>query len=515
MALVAAFYLFPFIRIMPSNGDEGQVPYRDFFETFTPGSFYWVAAVLHLFGATMATAQGLLLATGVVLALLVDRCSRHLTPGSYDLLPTTLFLVFGLPFWPLISHHWDSTVLAMLTCRALLRWCRRPTSRGLLATGWWAGLTALFLQTKGVAIFLGSWTTVLLATRRQGMDWREGARRTGALAAGPLLLGLATLFFFQTQGALAPLLDAVVRFPLTRYANVSGLPYGHFFWESVVPGAIAPGPLAPLLRLTLIVPGLIVLYGPFALLLCLFARLMPWGREGPIDLQVVGLYLSAFALWASELHRPCFAHLLFGSPLLYVAGLHALRLVEPHRPRLFRGMAFCLLACLAIFGLGTMMATWEKGTLLATRRGPMVAFGPDPGLAFLLQETRPGEEVFIYPYNTGYYFLADVRNPTRFSHLLYGYHRPEQFAEAIQALETRQVGLVLLNTLNTPEQMHPGYLSLGLPSREERVMENHLERRYREVATVGCFQVLRRREDIAAPPADVPVASVSAAAAAE
>lgn len=506
---------------MPSNGDEGlilssaqrilqgEVPYRDFFETFTPGSFYWVAAVLRVFGTTVATAQGLLLVTGVALALLVDRQSRHLTPGPYDLLPTALFLVLGIPFWPVVSHHWDSTILAMLTCLSLLRWCRQPTSRGLLATGWWAGLTALFLQTKGVAVFLGSWATVLLATRQGGGSWKEGTRRTAVLAAAPLLMGLATLAFFQQQGALAPLLDAVVRFPLTRYANVSGLPYGHFFWESVVPGAIPPGPLAPLLRLTLIIPGLIVLYGPFAVLLFLLARLVARGRDGPVDLQVVGLYLSAFALWASELHRPCFAHLLFGSPLLFVVEMHAFRLAEPRLPGLFRGFAFCLLACLAIFGLGTMAATWEKGTLVTTRRGPMVAFGPDPCLAYLVQETRPGEEVFIYPYNTGYYFLADVRNPTRFSHLLYGYHRPEDFAETIHALESRQVGLVMVNERNTPEQMHPGYLSLVLPSQDERVMENYLDRRYREAAKVGIFRVLRRREEPAGPPANLPAASFS------
>jgi hypothetical protein len=65
LAVFSAVYLFPFVRAIWHQGDEGQivfgaqlvaqgaVPYRDFFvENFGPGSFYLLAGFFRLFGTT-------------------------------------------------------------------------------------------------------------------------------------------------------------------------------------------------------------------------------------------------------------------------------------------------------------------------------------------------------------------------------------------------------------------------------------------------------------------------------
>src|SRR5262245_25935877 len=60
---------------------RGNVPYRDFFSFYTPGSYYWTALLLKLFGNSILTARtalviygGLFAATGYLLARRV--CSQ-------------------------------------------------------------------------------------------------------------------------------------------------------------------------------------------------------------------------------------------------------------------------------------------------------------------------------------------------------------------------------------------------------------------------------------------------------
>jgi hypothetical protein len=118
---------------------------------------------------------------------------------------------------------------------------------------------------------------------------------------------------------------------------------------------------------------------------------------------------------------------------------------------------------------------------------------PDAMMNFLLARTRPGDEVFIYPYEPIYYFAAQLRNPTRFSNLMYGMNTPAQFAECVSALSHSKVRFVLSDQVFAGENMKavfPGYVP---PSRDRLMLEPFLEAHYREVATVGNFRVLERR----------------------
>ena len=126
-ALCASLYFLPFMRILlPGDGDEGllisgavrivhgQVFARDFFEVVGPGTFYWLALFLKLFGVTFVATRICLfvmsLGTGLAMYFLSRRiCSR------YQVLPCILLAgtYFGSS-WPAISHHVDSNCFALL-----------------------------------------------------------------------------------------------------------------------------------------------------------------------------------------------------------------------------------------------------------------------------------------------------------------------------------------------------------------------------------------------------------------
>lgn len=513
---MATVFLLPLVRVLGRNGDEGtlvygavrvlegDLPYRDFFECMTPGSFYWLAAFFRLFGTTFAVSRAVLLATGVGLTLFVDRLARRLAPGPYDLLPAVFALVLGIPFWTATSHHWDSTLFAVASCLALVRWIERSTHPRLFLVGLLTAVTAEFVQQKGVMVFAGCLGAVLIASWQTRPTWQVTLARCGVLAAGPCLLGAATLLFFHHHGGLADLLEAVVMMPLTRYGQVNKVPYGFYFWESYVPAwlqtteTLVPGPVGQALLAALLLPLVVVLVGPFLILAAgarrLWSHLRTAADPRTFDPRPPAVALTAFALWASEGHRPDLPHLLYGSPLLFVIGFRLLRDAMAPYPRLFRAAAMGLLFCLGLTALTALLPGLRPGQWQESRRGPVWTTTRDACLDFLMRETNPGEELFVYPYYPMYYFLAAVKNPVRFSILTHGgYNTPAEFAQVVETLEAHRVRLVLWDTLVDHTTMQSWFPTYRPPAPEEQVVENLLRARYEEIAREGDFRVMRRR----------------------
>jgi hypothetical protein len=129
-----------------------------------------------------------------------------------------------------------------------------------------------------------------------------------------------------------------------------------------------------------------------------------------------------------------------------------------------------------------------------SRRGIVAGFEQDQALRFLIgDQVRAGDFVFVYPYFSTYYFLADVRNPTRFGELLYWPGSKPYFDEAIRALEARQVKFVLLDTVMTVENMWQWFPAYEVPPEKERWMENYFSEHYEQVGLLNRFRLLRRK----------------------
>src|SRR5579863_4789911 len=131
--LLSVSYLCIFCRYTSLEPDEGivlmgaerilrgEVPYRDFFSFYTPGSFYLVALVFKVFGDSLVVARISLAIAGAACSVVTYLLSRRVCPRGIALFAAGLTTVAGLPYRFLVLHNWYSTALACLTLYAAVQ----------------------------------------------------------------------------------------------------------------------------------------------------------------------------------------------------------------------------------------------------------------------------------------------------------------------------------------------------------------------------------------------------------
>jgi len=164
--------------------------------------------------------------------------------------------------------------------------------------------------------------------------------------------------------------------------------------------------------------------------------------------------------------------------------------------RLLRTSALYFLSfCLLSFGTFNGLIASSANHKIETRRGTIVRFGDDTALQYLHEHTRPGEQVFIYPYYPMYYFLANIHNPTRYNNLIYGYHTDDQFHEVISDLERNKVKLVLWDTQVGGKNLKTWFPQYKHPPEEHLILEHYFQTHYDVIGVKNGFRIMRRREE--------------------
>jgi hypothetical protein len=119
-----------------------------------------------------------------------------------------------------------------------------------------------------------------------------------------------------------------------------------------------------------------------------------------------------------------------------------------------------------------------------------------------MERTRPGDYVFVYPYYPMYYFLADLKNPTRYSILLYRINTEDQFKEALNDLKQKQVKYVLWDTLVTGNNLQNWFPHYQQPSEQNLYLERYLEDHYQLIDIINGYKIMRLRREELAPGTD-------------
>lgn len=207
--------------------------------------------------------------------------------------------------------------------------------------------------------------------------------------------------------------------------------------------------------------------------------------------ELLPYWLTGYALWLSELQRVDIGHLRNGSIILV---LLFFALCERHRRAYPKHVAFGVIACLLLNGMVNVAAAAMARVPIHSRNGTLYSYKKDSALEFLLRHTERGENVFVYPYRPIYYFLADVRNPTRFSYLQYHFDGDEQFLEAIRDLERTKVRYALWDTIFAGENMTREFPAYCQPPREQLIMEPYLESHYRQIGFENGLRILERKQ---------------------
>jgi hypothetical protein len=222
------------------------------------------------------------------------------------------------------------------------------------------------------------------------------------------------------------------------------------------------------------------------------ACLNPEKREQILESRTLPYWLVGIALWMAEIHRMDIMHLVYGASVLLILIFFLWKVLTGGRVGLWRFTLGLLTLSLVIFGMLNLAVVSTATTNLATRKGNIHAFREDTALRFLVERTAPGEEVFVYPYYPMYYFLAGVRNPTRYNWLMYRLNTEAQFAEVIESLDRKKVKYVLWDTFVEGANLEKWFPNYVHPGKEGLQLERYLETHYRVFGIENGFRILER-----------------------
>jgi hypothetical protein len=150
--------------------------------------------------------------------------------------------------------------------------------------------------------------------------------------------------------------------------------------------------------------------------------------------QLLALLLPAVAALAiTAFPRADVMHLAFIAALPYVLAGCALANLLPARAASWLALASMVLA--AVFA-SNYVRGWRASARVVSPAGVLrVPTEQAADVERLIQEVRPGDSLFVYPYMPVQYFLTQARNPTRYSYLMPGMMTRTEETEALGELE--------------------------------------------------------------------------------
>ncbi len=498
VALIAGMYLFPFMHVLSGATDEGlyvyeaqqaaqgAIPGRDFLQENPPGAYYWLALWFRLFGTSMTTARMVLLATGVGTVLLLVYLARRI--GSTGMCAAGFILITSIPLTPINSPHYDSNLFALAAFAVFLAGADSMLEDRIrywpfLFAGLLAGWVSCLLQQKGF-LFLAAFLASLFFLHR-----RRAIRPCVLMITAYASVLIAQIIPYLIWHALPDLFFSMVELPLSSYNHVNNVPYGYPLWTVWFPGlfgrleanvsALVNAPI--LLAMTL--PMLLILLAPL-----LVAALGYAFRARAFSKRLIPYWITAYAMWLSELHRQDISHLRNGCVLLV---LLFFALCENYAGRLLRVSALTIVIGTLSLGTTVLNGALQARTPVTTRRGTLFAQAKDPVLEFLLSHTQPGEFVFVYPYAPAYYFLADVRNPTRINAIVDQRDNPA-IEQLIRDLAANKPRYVLVQTKLIGDGIRTIFPGFPVPPPQDRLIDRYVTAHYHQVASIAAFQILER-----------------------
>lgn len=425
---------------------SGQLPYRDFFSFYTPGSYYLLAGLFGVFGNTLLVARTSLAVTGALCSVTTYLLSRRVCSRGMSIFAAILATTVGAAFRFLVLHNCYSTLFACLAVYSFVRLVENPRFAWGFSTGSFIALTFLFEQSKGGGLALG----VIL-----GLLLLHGTERSTKAAVTALGTGLAwpfilTFAYFGAHRAIGAMFSSWF-WPLHHYTGANRVPYGWLNWSDAARESIfQSGPwFARVAKAIAISPGIVIAALPIVavgLLLYWAIRLRKSGNT-PVARYYVAVCSALSGLLLSiVIVRADILHFVYLAPLWYVvlawilgASLRGSSLLRKARPLLvlYAAAAFGMLA------FAMLLATTGAKNRVQTRRGQIKTREPDNVIAYVQAHSRAGDTLLVYPYLPLYNYLTATRTPSRFDFFQPGMNTPEQAQEIVGTLIAEHTSSVL------------------------------------------------------------------------
>jgi hypothetical protein len=429
---------------------RGEVPYRDFFSFYTPGSFYFVALLFKVFGDSLSVARTSLAVGGAACSVITYVLARRVCSRAIALFAALLATIAGAAYRFLVLHNWYSTFLCCLAVYTAVRLIDSGKLIWAFATGSLASLTILFEQSKGTGLCLGL-VLGLLTLRMTGRAFCFRRSQSLALVFGFLWPFILTFAYFGSHRTIGVMVQHWL-WPLHHYTQANQVPTGWqnwserardaiFFagpgWIRVLKGlAVSAGFVVPILPL--IALGLFV-YWTFRLS---NEKVAP--AKAPyyllISAVLSGLLISIVTVRADIIHFIYLAPLWY-VVLAWILGAAEIRsgVLTAARPCLIVGIAIMF----GLMGLTLFLAANGGRNEIKTRRGMIKTSVKDSVIEYVEAHVPAGEKLLVYPYLPLYNYLTATRSPSRYDYFQPGMNTPEQGQEVLTSLQSHEAHAVL------------------------------------------------------------------------
>ena len=489
VGLITAMLCLPFIRAIFWLGDEGvllhgadrmlrgSTLYVDFFEFLPPGGFVLTAAWFSVTGVSLLSARSLAILIIIGIACFTFLACRQASRNA----PLSGLLVIGWVmmsqgFWTEISHHWFTTLFAMVSAWAALASLEQRALRWPLIAGVASGAASMIVPTRGALAALAALTAFL--------NLRQNRTYAIAYVLGVMLVPVGLLAYLAENHSLAAAFDDVIRFAASRYAAIQYVPFGSF-------GSVQSLPLIYLF--------------PLAAVLALLVYARDWRaalRDRPLQL------CAAFGLagFIGCYPRPDSSHISFATPLAYpLLALCMCRLAPRWHPAirsLFAAVVIVLHIPSVIFFLWIAQHAL-RDEVVPTPRGDVklvkklvVQAGVREMLA-RIQATPPRDSFFFYPHMPMLPFLTEREHAAKYDIFQPGYTLPSQYHDACLSVMRHADWLIIDRTWIGPKAWKAVFPAMQNPQPQETLdFERALDSGFDLVALDGTYELRRRRKDI-------------------
>jgi hypothetical protein len=429
---------------------RGEVPYRDFFSFYTPGSFYLLALLFRVFGDSLTVARTSLAVTGAVCSVITYVLARRVCSRGIALFAALLATIAGAAYRFLVLHNWYSTLLCCLAVYTAVQLIDSRKPIWALATGSLAALTILFEQSKGAGLCLGLFVG-FLTLRVLGREPLFRRSQSLALAFGFLWPFILTFAYFGSQRAVGVMLQDWL-WPLRHYTQANHVPYGWQNWSEQSRDTIFyTGPAwIRVLKVLVVSPGFIVPMLPLIAvgLFGYWAFQMRNEKVAPGKTQYYVLISAALSglLISIVIVRADIIHFMYLAPLWYLVLAWMFGALEVDSRVLVTARPYFVGYIAITFGLmgfALLLAATGANNLIETRRGVIKTSAKDTVLEYVEAHVPVGHEVLVYPYLPLYNYLTATRSPSRYDYFQPGMNTPEQAQEIISSLQSHDVRGIL------------------------------------------------------------------------
>lgn len=433
---------------------NGEILYKDFFASNSPLNYFLLAFLYKIFSPSTTVT---LWTAFVVLGLISVMIYLTAKEVNFSNLLSYFMVIFFIITKPLkffeYSHHWLSLLSALFSIYFFLRFTKKSSVLSLISAGFFAGITTGFFHPKGILLMFGFMLSMVL------IDLRTKMLKSYVLLLFSYFFPLGILIlYFLLNNALYEFFYYLFIWPVKNYNFLHKYP-GYYYPTKIF--------LSELFESDKFFYGLVeslpVLFIGYNFLISsgiLTGVFLLKGKEilYKNKLELI-FFIMTFFLFFSTLYRPDDLRMAVISPVTNICFFLILFLLCRHLSIISQRLwlnRFLVLLCILI-PLGESISGLKNFLYLKiASEQKYFEYNTSRGSIFVTQDSLNDikiftdalkefniDRVFIYPCLPSWYFLLNLRNPTRFDCIFPFYNSPREFDLLISELNKEDVRLVV------------------------------------------------------------------------